>query len=330
MMTAGWSAEQSWAGPTHPLLQLQQTIGNRAVGQMLRAGKGPVQRRTAPVDQARPQVAQRSETSPLKNKTGLPDNLKAGIENLSGMSMDDVNVHYNSPKPKDLQAFAYTKGTDIHVAPGQQKHLPHEAWHVVQQKLGRVKPTVQLKDVSLNDDSGLEREADVMGARAAQGAPTKPGSHIRARALSPESASAHTEVVQGLLWHQENYKKYKGKKQYTVKKDSDLIDVEKMIKGEKSGLFKTGLIKTETQEDQLREIGSEEHRHVYLIDVDPPETPPKHFIKGLPKNYSKHLSWKKNRDKPKQGPFPGKSAPPPQEAKQDIYDEPKGVSCFAS
>src|SRR5947209_7420858 len=36
-----------------------------------------------------------------KNNTGLPDNLKAGIENLSGMSMDDVHVHYHSPKPAE-------------------------------------------------------------------------------------------------------------------------------------------------------------------------------------------------------------------------------------
>ncbi|HCC51392.1 MAG TPA: hypothetical protein DEQ30_04490, partial [Porphyromonadaceae bacterium] len=76
-------------------------------------------------------------TSPI-NKTGLPDDLKTGIENLSGYSMDDVRVHYNSGKPAQLQALAYTQGTDIHVAPGQEKHLPHEAWHVVQQKQGRV------------------------------------------------------------------------------------------------------------------------------------------------------------------------------------------------
>ena len=28
-----------------------------------------------------------------RNHTGLPDNLKSGIENLSGMPMDDVAVH---------------------------------------------------------------------------------------------------------------------------------------------------------------------------------------------------------------------------------------------
>jgi hypothetical protein len=101
------------------------------------------------------------------NKTGLPDQLKTGVENLSGYSMDDVKVHRNSPKPAQLQAHAYAQGTDIHLAPGQEKHLPHEAWHVVQQKQGRVKPTMQMKGkVNVNDDAGLEREADVMGGRA--------------------------------------------------------------------------------------------------------------------------------------------------------------------
>ncbi|NBP67375.1 MAG: DUF4157 domain-containing protein [Cytophagia bacterium] len=102
-----------------------------------------------------------------ENNTGLPDNLKSGIENLSGYSMDDVKVHYNSEKPAQLEAHAYAKGTDIHIASGQEKHLPHEAWHVVQQKQGRVKPTFQMKGVvNVNDDVRLEKEADVMGAKA--------------------------------------------------------------------------------------------------------------------------------------------------------------------
>ncbi len=103
------------------------------------------------------------------NNTGLPDNLKSGIENLSGLAMDDVKVHYNSAKPAQLQAHAYAQGTEIHLEAGQEKHLPHEAWHVVQQKQGRVRPTMQMKGgVQVNDDAGLEKEADVMGARALQ------------------------------------------------------------------------------------------------------------------------------------------------------------------
>ncbi len=101
------------------------------------------------------------------NNTGLPNQLKAGIESLSGMSMDHVKVHTNSDKPAQLNAHAFAQGSDIHVAPGQEQHLPHEAWHVVQQAQGRVKPTKQMKmGVPVNDDVGLETEADVMGAKA--------------------------------------------------------------------------------------------------------------------------------------------------------------------
>lgn|GEM_PF-4085192 len=102
-----------------------------------------------------------------KNRTGLPDTLKAGIESLSGMSMDAVQVHYNSSQPAQLQAHAYAQGTDIHLAPGQERNLPHEAWHVVQQAQGRVSPTAQTQGVALNDEATLEAEADRMGARAA-------------------------------------------------------------------------------------------------------------------------------------------------------------------
>ncbi|NDV67379.1 hypothetical protein D0T66_00510 [Dysgonomonas sp. 25] len=45
--------------------------------------------------------------------------------------MDDVRVHYNSAKPAQLQALAYAQDTDIHIAPGQEQHLPHEVWYVV-------------------------------------------------------------------------------------------------------------------------------------------------------------------------------------------------------
>ena len=129
-------------------------VDNRAVAVAQRQAQ-------AAIDNSPPQVAQR------KNTTGLPDKLKAGVESLSGHSLDDVKVHYNSAKPAQLQALAYAQGTDIHVAPGQEKHLPHEAWHVAQQKQGRVRPTLQAKgNVNINNDAGLEKEADVMGKKS--------------------------------------------------------------------------------------------------------------------------------------------------------------------
>lgn len=109
--------------------------------------------------------AQREEKT---NNTGLPDQLKSGIESLSGMSMDHVKVHYNSDKPAQLQAHAYARGNEIHLGAGQERHLPHEAWHVVQQAQGRVRPTLQMKAGAVNDDPSLESEADRMGEKAAQ------------------------------------------------------------------------------------------------------------------------------------------------------------------
>jgi hypothetical protein len=116
-----------------------------------------------------PQTAGLRDMQAAINNTGLPNQLKSGIESLSGLSMDNVRVHYNSDKPAQLQAHAYAQGSEIHVAPGQERHLPHEAWHVVQQAQSRVKPTMQMKgDVPLNDDAGLEAEADLMGQKALQ------------------------------------------------------------------------------------------------------------------------------------------------------------------
>jgi hypothetical protein len=117
-------------------------------------------------------VTQQQAEASSNNNTGMPDQLKSGIESLSGYAMDDVKVHYNSAKPAQMQAHAYAQGSDIHIAPGQEQHLPHEAWHVVQQKQGRVKATTQLKGEAINDDPGLEHEADVMGAKALSERPT--------------------------------------------------------------------------------------------------------------------------------------------------------------
>ncbi len=182
------------------VLQLQRTIGNRAVGRLLSEIRKPsftvqqlpIQRQEIPEEEplqgmfknkyeeaACPscsidvlQKQELEEEKPLqmkrKNNTGMPDNLKAGMESLSGIDMSNVRVHYNSSKPAEIGALAYTQGTNIHVAPGQERHLPHEAWHVVQQKQGRVKPTMQMKGVAVNDAIGMEAEADVMGARELQ------------------------------------------------------------------------------------------------------------------------------------------------------------------
>jgi hypothetical protein len=198
------------------VMQLQQTIGNRAVVRLLteigaipsKAKQAPpvqrqelVQRQEIPEEEEplqgkmietiqrqeipeeeeplqgkftgtvqRQEIPEEEEPLQTKreNNTGMPDNLKAGVESLSGIDMSDVRVHYNSSRPAEVGALAYTQGTNIHVAPGQERHLPHEAWHVVQQIKGEVHPTIQVNGFALNNDSELEKEADVMGKRSIQ------------------------------------------------------------------------------------------------------------------------------------------------------------------
>ncbi len=147
-------------------MQLQKTIGNQAVVQLL--SKLHINQKVTNAEDKPTQL--KTDQSSVERKTSMPAQLKAGLETLSNIDLSDVQVHHNSHKPKEVGALAYTQGNDIHIAPGQEKHLPHEGWHAVQQKQGRVKPTLQMKTgVQVNDDSELEKEADVMGSKAAQG-----------------------------------------------------------------------------------------------------------------------------------------------------------------
>jgi len=148
---------------------------------------------TAPVQRVKKDETQLKD-SIVENNTGLPDQLKTGLENISGISLNDVRVHPNSSQPGELSAHAFAQGTDIHLAPGQEKHLPHEAWHVVQQKQGRVQPTKQMGDgVNVNDHPGLEREATQMGQRALNHTPQTDTPSIQSVTAPSATAQLVTE-----------------------------------------------------------------------------------------------------------------------------------------
>ncbi|MCH5204677.1 MAG: DUF4157 domain-containing protein [Oscillospiraceae bacterium] len=101
------------------------------------------------------------KTSSEKDKTtNIPRAMKTNFERSSGFSFDDVRVHYNSEKPAQLRAHAYTQGSNVYIAPGQEKHLPHELGHVVQQKSDMVEPNGEIDGLPLNDDQAMEDDAD--------------------------------------------------------------------------------------------------------------------------------------------------------------------------
>lgn len=106
----------------------------------------------------------------------MPEDVQAKMSGAFGTDLSSVRIFEGARAPA-LGARAFTTGTEVHFAPGEyqptsqsgQELLGHELAHVVQQSQGRVHATAQAKGVAINDDAGLEHEADEMGARAARG-----------------------------------------------------------------------------------------------------------------------------------------------------------------
>jgi hypothetical protein len=104
----------------------------------------------------------------------MPAAVQAKMESAFGVDFSAVRIHPGS-QAAAIGALAFTRGTDIHFAPGQyrphegrgQEILGHELAHVVQQSQGRVHATTQAMGLAINDDPALEREADEKGRRAA-------------------------------------------------------------------------------------------------------------------------------------------------------------------
>jgi uncharacterized membrane protein len=114
---------------------------------------------------------------------GLPQQVKAQMEGAFGANFDDVKIVANSSKASAAGALAFAQGNTVHFASGQynpeskggQELLGHELAHVVQQRQGRVQANAEVNGMAVNNQEHLEKEADQMGAMAAnfkgQGSP---------------------------------------------------------------------------------------------------------------------------------------------------------------
>ena len=176
-----------------------------------------------PVIGARPVPAAGRSPATARAAGGLPERLQTVIEAMSGFSLADVVVHRNSAEPARLGAAAFTRGSQVHVAPGQERHLPHEAWHVVQQMQGRVSATTQMKGVGVNEDAGLEAEADRIGAAAENGSRPTSIRDLRAAVTTPTVTQRVVEVCEQPLVDSPDYspilREYIGKEESYVLRD---------------------------------------------------------------------------------------------------------------
>jgi hypothetical protein len=148
----------------------------------------------------------------------LPSGLQHRIELLSGVTMEGVRLYRDSSLPAQIGALAFAEGSTIHLGPGQEAHLAHEAWHVAQQRCRVIAPTRHLRGQAINDDPMLEREAETMGARAQAGIPcSRPGGLRRALRAAP--------VLQGVFPDAYNDARHKGQGISRVQLDHIVPDV---------------------------------------------------------------------------------------------------------
>ena len=117
--------------------------------------------------------------------------------------LDGVQVHYNSPLPGRVDAEAYTQGDHIYLAAGQERHLPHELGHVMQQRRGHVPTTERISGLAANTNPALEHEADVLGQQFAgitpeisSGVGTFGGAPSAVDASAPIQMAGHKGVMQ--------------------------------------------------------------------------------------------------------------------------------------
>lgn len=136
-----------------------------------------IQKKAASVERANIAPFQMKKSSSSSN--GLPEDVRGKMENAFQTDFSTVNIQKDSQQATDVGALAYTQGNDIHFAPGQfnpstqggQELIGHELTHVVQQRNGQVKPTTAVNGMPVNDNHGLEAEADTLGKKAAAAEP---------------------------------------------------------------------------------------------------------------------------------------------------------------
>lgn len=153
--------------------------------------------------------------------------LMAKMEASFGTTFDDVKLHVDSPEAQAIQAKAFARGNEVHFAPGQfnphsqggQELMGHELAHIVQQRQGRVQANAtHAKGLAVNDDRGLEGEADQMGRLAAAG--QQVSAHMRGA-----KAGAGVHVTQGAFTSSVSLKRKlkKGEKETPIDATQSLV-----------------------------------------------------------------------------------------------------------
>jgi Domain of unknown function (DUF4157) len=165
----------------HSIFELQRTIGNRAVGELLRANEGEAASSVAYGERDENGVAANADKLVVRagssNGKSLPADLRGRFESSLGADLAAVRIHTGKESAEAaaaLNAKAYTLGSDIYFGAGYYSPidaagihlLAHEVAHTVQQR-GAVPARQDKLQVSKPFDASeleAERAADAMVA----------------------------------------------------------------------------------------------------------------------------------------------------------------------
>ncbi|WP_416070361.1 DUF4157 domain-containing protein [Streptomyces sp. ME02-6991-2A] len=186
------------------LMELQATVGNAAVVQMLRESERAVDqeghRHGAGCGHGGGGgVVQRSAVHDVLRTPGRPldDATRGDMEARLGADFSDVRIHNDAAakaSAAEVGARAYTSGSHVVIGDGgADKHtLAHELTHVIQQRSGPVAGTVNGAGLKVSDPSDrFEREAEANATRVMRSAAPEAAAPVqRARASAPASGVA--------------------------------------------------------------------------------------------------------------------------------------------
>ncbi len=191
--------------PDH-IFYLQEMIDNQAVQRLMRSNTkafdfakisiqqkqniDPSEHKNEKVSEMEQMPASGALSTNMLDPTGMPSIVRAKMEHAFEADLSDVQIQVGSARALELGAQAFTQGSEIHVAPGYwapetpegQVLLGHEIVHILQQRAARVTTTNHLAGASLSSNQALEREADMLGTKAASGQSGIAPAHIRREA----------------------------------------------------------------------------------------------------------------------------------------------------
>ncbi|MEU8561920.1 DUF4157 domain-containing protein [Streptomyces cyaneofuscatus] len=197
------AAVEGGASAPYGLMELQASVGNAAVVQMLRQADGQEGHRHGAGcghgSGGGGGVVQRSAVHDVLRTPGRPldDATRGDMEARLGADFSDVRIHNDSAaraSAAEVGARAYTSGSHVVIGDGggDRHTLAHELTHVIQQRSGPVAGTVNAAGLKVSDPSDrFEREAEANATRVMRSAaPEAPAPVQRARASAPASGVA--------------------------------------------------------------------------------------------------------------------------------------------